>query len=73
MKKVEITIERIQRVAKSFEVPDSVYEEMQRTARIPDDMFKQMEEVVNAIPDDVEYDYAVWSETEQKQLIEWEN
>lgn len=73
MKEVEITIEKIQRVAKSFEVPDSVYEEMQRTARIPDDMFKQMEEVLDNTADDIEYDYAVWSETEQKQLIEWEN
>lgn len=73
MKEVEITIEKIQRVAKSFEVPDSVYEEIQRTARIPDDMFKQMEEVLDNTADDIEYDYAVWSETEQKQLIEWEN
>ena len=69
MKEVEITIEKIQ----SFEVPDSVYEEMQRTRRIPNDYMRIMEKEVNTIPDDVEYDYAVWSETEQKQLIEWEN
>lgn len=73
MKEVEITIEKIQRVAKSFEVPDSVYEEIQRTNRIPDDYLNLMEEAIDESIDDCEIDYAVWSETEQKQLIEWEN
>lgn len=71
MKNIEITMEKLVRTAKTFVVPDSVYEEIKRTARIPDDMFEQMEEILDDIADDVEYDYAVWSETEQKQIIEW--
>lgn len=71
MKKIEVTMEKTVRINDIFEVPDSAYEEIKRTNRIPDDMFNKMCETL----DDTigaEYDYAVWSETEQKQLIEWE-
>lgn len=71
MKKIEVEMEKTVRINDIFEVPDSAYEEIKRTNRIPDDMFNKMCETL----DDTigaEYDYAVWSETEQKQLIEWE-
>ena len=71
MKEIEITMEKALRVAKTFEVPDSVYEEIKKTNRIPDDYFNKMDEILDDTASDVEYDYAVWSETEQKQLIEW--
>lgn len=72
MKKIEVTMEKTVRINDIFEVPDSVYEEIKRTNRIPDDMFDKMSETLDDTIGDTEYDYAVWSETEQKQLIEWE-
>jgi hypothetical protein len=71
MKEIEITLEKVQRVAISFEVPDSVYEEINRTGRLPDDLYEKTKEKLEDMEADVEYDYAVWSETEQRQLIEW--
>lgn len=72
MKEIEVTMEKTVRINDIFEVPDSVYEEIKRTNRIPDDMFDKMSEKLIDTIGDTEYDYAVWSETEQKQLIEWE-
>ena len=72
MKKIEVTMEKTVRINDIFEIPDSVYEEIKRTNRIPDDMFNKMSETLDDTIGDTEYDYAVWSETEQKQLIEWE-
>ena len=43
MHNIEITMEKVVRIVKSFEVPDSVYEEIKRTNRIPDDYFCKME------------------------------
>ena len=71
MKEIEITIEKVQIVAKTYTVTDSVYEEIKRTNRIPDDMFEEMQHFVINSTSDCEYDYAVWSETESRQLIEW--
>lgn len=72
MKEIEITIEKMSRVAKTFEVPDSVYEEIMTTNRLPDDLFNDMKYTLDDVgADDIGYDYAVWSETEQKQLVEW--
>ena len=71
MKEIEVTIEQVNRVAKTFEIPDSVYGEIKRTNRIPDDMFEEMQHFVINSTSDCEYDYAVWSETESRQLIEW--
>ena len=71
MKNIEITMERCKRITQSLSVPDSVYEEIKRTNRIPDDLFDMVNESLDDMEGDTEYDYAVWSETEQKQLIEW--
>lgn len=72
MKEIEVTMERTQRISHMFEIPDSVYEEIKRTREIPTDMFERMEEILDDSSADIEYDYAVWSETEQKQLIDWQ-
>ena len=72
MKKIVVAMEKTVTINDIFEVPDSVYEEIKRTNRIPDDMFDKMSETLDDTVGDTEYDYAVWSETEQKQLIEWE-
>jgi len=71
MHNIEITMEKVVRVAKFFEVPDSVYEEIKRTNRIPDDYFNEMEEICEDAEGDTEYDYAVYDEDYGKQLIEW--
>ena len=71
MHNIEITMEKTVRVSKSFEVPDSVYEEIKRINRIPDDYFYKMKEMCDGIEEDMEYDYAVYDEDYGKQLIEW--
>ena len=71
MKKIEVTFERTQRTAETFEVPDSVYDEIKRTQRLPDDYQDRLEEILDNTAANTEYDYAVWSETECKQIIEW--
>lgn len=71
MHSIEITMEKVVRISKSFEVPDSVYEEIKRTNRIPDDYFCKMEEMCEDTGEDTEYDYAVYDEDYGKQLIEW--
>ena len=71
MHNIEITMEKVVRVAKFFEVPDSVYEEIKRTNRIPDDYFNEMKEICKDTGEDTEYDYAVYDEDYGKQLIEW--
>lgn len=72
MHNIEITMEKVVRVAKFFEVPDSVYEEIKRTNRIPDDYFNKMKEICEDTEEDTEYDYAVYDEDYGKQLIEWD-
>ena len=71
MHNIEITMEKTVRISKSFEVPDSVYEEIKRINRIPDDYFRKMKEMCDDIEEDTEYDYAVYDEDCGKQLIEW--
>lgn len=71
MHTIEITIEKAVRTAKSFEVPDSIYDEIRRTNRIPDDYFNEMEEACADTEGYTEYDYAVYDEDTGKQLIEW--
>ena len=71
MKKIEITFERTQRTEKTFEVPDSVYDEIKRTQRLSDDYQDRLEEILDDTAANTEYDYAVCSETECKQIIEW--
>ena len=71
MHNIEIAMEKVVRVSKSFEVPDSVYEEIKRTDRIPDDYFRKMEEMCEDMGEDTEYDYAVYDEDYGRQLIEW--
>ena len=71
MHNIEITMEKTVRISKSFEVPDSVYEEIKRINRIPDDYFYKMKEMCDDIEEDMEYDYAVYDEDYGKQLIEW--
>lgn len=71
MHNIEITMEKVVRVSKSFEVPGSVYEEIKRTNCIPDDYFRKMEEMCEDTGKDTEYDYAVYDEDYGKQLIEW--
>ena len=73
MHKIEITMEKVVRVAKSFEVPNSVYEEIKRTNCIPDDYFCEMDEMCEDTEGDAEWDYAVYDEDYGKQLIEWVN
>lgn len=70
MHNIEITMEKVVRVSKSFEVPDSVYEEIKRTNRIPADYFYKMKGMCEDTRED-EYDYAVYDEDYGKQLIEW--
>lgn len=72
MHNIEVTMEKSSRIAKSFEVTDSVYEEIERTGKIPDDMFDEMKgELADPIYV-IEYDYAVYDEDKDKQLIDWE-
>ena len=71
MHNIEITMEKVVRVSKSFEVPDSVYEEIKRINRIPDDYFCKMKGMCEDTEEDTEYDYAVYDEDYGKQLIEW--
>lgn len=70
MKTIEITMEKTCRVAKSFEVPDSIYEEIIRTGRIPDDYFNVMEKECNE-ETEVEYDYRVEDEDNGTLIVDW--
>lgn len=72
MKEIEVTMKKTVETSHTFEVPDSVYEEIKRTSRIPDDMFDKMDEILDDTSSDTEYDYTVWSETEQKVLVRWD-
>ena len=71
MHSIEIIMEKVIRVARYFEVPDSVYDEIKKTNRIPDDYFIKMKEVCKDTEGDTEYDYAVYEEDDDKELIEW--
>lgn len=71
MHNIRITMEKTVRTEKEFEVPDSIYEEIERTQRIPDDYFNRMEEIIEDTADDVEYDYAVLDLDKDRLLIDW--
>ena len=73
MKNIEVAMERTQRMCKTYSVPDSVYEEIKRTKRLPDDMFDDMIETMDDSVFSINYDYSVWSESEYKEIIEWEH
>lgn len=71
MKKIKVTMEKITRIEREFEVNDLEYDEIKRNSRIPDAIFCQMSEIIDGTEGDTDYNYAVFSETEQKEIIEW--
>ena len=71
MHNIDITMEKTIRVAETFEIPDSVYEEILRTRRIPDEYFDIMEKNCNDEVGEVEFDYAVDDDDIGKELIGW--
>lgn len=71
MKEITITMEKISRVEHTFEISDREYNEIKKTNRISDALFNWMSEIIDDTEGDTEYDYAVFSETEQKEIIEW--
>ena len=72
MRKIEITMEKVLRQAREFEVTDEQFEEIKRTGRIPDKLFDEMESILDETSSDVEYeyDYAVADEA-GRSVIEW--
>ena len=73
IKTIEVTMEKLLRIAHQFEVTDEVFDEICRTQRIPDDMFTKMEEIFDDTASDTEYDYAVVdADNPDVNIIDWE-